>query len=184
MAIVLTDFDKIWASTSPLTPYSFSDANYEEGWNFIGSTPPARQMWDSIQKFNDEKMKYIADNYMSVIGTVVSDSLASSISVVANTGTELCKVTLSAGVWVVTGHAYYSGLSVDKIYGITLSATSGAYQYAGDSSIALMTSTTGAFAMQTTRIVTMLADGDYYLNAYTNVNATVTNADMNAVRIK
>lgn len=71
MAIVLTDFDKIWSSTSPLTPYTFSNSNYQEGWNFIGSTPPARQMWDSIQKFNDEKMKYIVDNF----------SIASSSSV-------------------------------------------------------------------------------------------------------
>lgn len=57
------DFDKIWASTSPLTPYSFSESNYKEGWNFIGGTPPARQMWDSIQKQNDEKMQYLKDNY-------------------------------------------------------------------------------------------------------------------------
>ena len=57
------DFDKIWASTSPLTPYEFSDPNYSQGWNFVGSTPPARQMWDSIQKKNDEKFKYLRDNF-------------------------------------------------------------------------------------------------------------------------
>jgi len=55
------DFDKIWASTSPLTPYSFSESNYKEGWNFIGGTPPARQMWDAIQKNNDEKAKALND---------------------------------------------------------------------------------------------------------------------------
>lgn len=66
MAITLADFTKIWASTSPLTPYSFSDANYQEGWNFVGSTPPARQMWDFLQKNNDEKMKYIVDNYTTL----------------------------------------------------------------------------------------------------------------------
>lgn len=68
MAITLADFTKIWASTSPLTPYSFSDSNYQEGWNFIGSTPPARQMWDYIQKNNDEKMKYIVDNFLPLSG--------------------------------------------------------------------------------------------------------------------
>ena len=57
------DFDKIWASTSPLTPYEFSEPNYSQGWNFVGSTPPARQMWDSIQKKNDEKFKYLRDNF-------------------------------------------------------------------------------------------------------------------------
>ena len=66
------DFDKIWASTSPLTPYEFSEPNYSQGWNFVGSTPPARQMWDSIQKKNDEKFKYLRDNF----GTpnIVTDS--------------------------------------------------------------------------------------------------------------
>lgn len=72
MAITLADFTKIWASTSPLTPYSFSDANYRQGWNFVGSTPPARQMWDSIQKQNDEKMQLLADNTLKT--TVVTDS--------------------------------------------------------------------------------------------------------------
>ena len=72
MAITLTDFDKIWASTSPLTPYSFTDANYQQGWNFVGATPPARQMWDSIQKQNDEKMQLLAYNTLKT--TVVTNS--------------------------------------------------------------------------------------------------------------
>lgn len=63
MAITIDDFSKIWASTSPLTPYSFSDSNYQEGWNFVGNTPPSRQMWDFIQKQNDEKLKYLLDNF-------------------------------------------------------------------------------------------------------------------------
>ncbi len=75
MAITLADFTKIWASTSPLTPYSFSDPNYQEGWNFIGSTPPARQMWDSIQKQNDEKLKYIVDNFLPLSGGTMTGNL-------------------------------------------------------------------------------------------------------------
>lgn len=62
MAITTDDFNKIWASTSPLTPYSFSESQYKEGWNFIGSTPPSRQMWDFLQKNNDEKMQYLLNN--------------------------------------------------------------------------------------------------------------------------
>ena len=63
MPITWNDFDKIWAVSSPLTPYTFSDLNYAAGWNFIGSTPPARQMWDSLQKANDEKFKFLRDNF-------------------------------------------------------------------------------------------------------------------------
>lgn len=78
MAINITDFDKIWASTSPLTPYAFSDANYQQGWNFVGATPPARQMWDFLQKRNDEKTQWLYNNKLSLsggtmTGTIVAD---------------------------------------------------------------------------------------------------------------
>ena len=76
MAITTDDFNKIWASTSPLTPYSFSESQYKEGWNFIGSTPPSRQMWDFLQKNNDEKMQYLANNYLPLSGgTMTGDVL-------------------------------------------------------------------------------------------------------------
>lgn len=76
MAITLADFTKIWASTSPLTPYSFSESNYKEGWNFIGSTPPSRQMWDSIQNQNDERLKYIVDNFLPLAGGTMTGAIA------------------------------------------------------------------------------------------------------------
>ena len=79
MTVTKDDFEKVWASTSPLTPYAFSDAQYKEGWNFIGSTPPSRQMWDFLQKNNDEKMQYLLnhfDNYLPLSGgTLTGDVL-------------------------------------------------------------------------------------------------------------
>ena len=59
MAVNYTDFAKIWASASPLTPYSFTDANYTRGWDFVGSTPPSRQMWDAFMQHADEKLQYL-----------------------------------------------------------------------------------------------------------------------------
>ena len=64
MAFSTDDFNKVWASTSPLTPYEFSESNYKEGWNFIGATPPSRQMWDFLQKQNDEKAQWL---YLNVV---------------------------------------------------------------------------------------------------------------------
>lgn len=76
MAITIDDFSKIWASTSPLTPYAFSEDNYKQGWNFVGVTPPSRQMWDFLQKNNDEKMQYLANNYLPLSGgTLTGDVL-------------------------------------------------------------------------------------------------------------
>ena len=80
MAINLTDFDKIWASSSPLTPYSFSDANYEEGWNFVGATPPSRQMWDSFFKWSDEKQQYIVQNFLPLSGGTMVGTISTSYS--------------------------------------------------------------------------------------------------------
>jgi hypothetical protein len=62
MAVNYTDFDKVWASASPLTPYEFSENQYKEGWNFVGATPPSRQMWDAFMKHADEKLKYLYDH--------------------------------------------------------------------------------------------------------------------------
>lgn len=78
MAITIDDFSKIWASTSPLTPYEFSEDNYKSGWNFVGGTPPSRQMWDFLQKNNDEKMQYLANNYLPLSGGTMSGNLFGS----------------------------------------------------------------------------------------------------------
>ena len=79
MAFTIDDFNKIWASTSPLTPYEFSESNYKEGWYFIGGTPPSRQMWDFLQKNNDEKSQYLLNNFDNYLplsgGTLTGDVL-------------------------------------------------------------------------------------------------------------
>lgn len=53
------DFSKIWASTSPLTPFTFTDAQYNEGWDFVGSAPPTKNQFDAFFKLVDEKLNYL-----------------------------------------------------------------------------------------------------------------------------
>lgn len=62
MTVNKTDFDKIWASTSSVPEYTFSDTDYKNGWEFVGNLPPTRAMWDKLQKRNDEKMQYLMEN--------------------------------------------------------------------------------------------------------------------------
>ena len=53
------DFSKIWASNSPLPEYTFSDADYLTGWDFVGSAPPTKNEFDAWFKMVDEKLNYL-----------------------------------------------------------------------------------------------------------------------------
>jgi hypothetical protein len=70
------DFNKIWATNSPLTKYEFTDENYLTGWNFIGSIPPARSMFDTLQKSTDEKLKWLFDESATQKDITVDDNSA------------------------------------------------------------------------------------------------------------
>lgn len=56
------DFSKIWGSESPLNPYTFSDSDYLQGWNFLGAVPPDRRMFDEWQKQTDQKTQWLFAN--------------------------------------------------------------------------------------------------------------------------
>lgn len=170
MAITIDDFNKIWASTSPLTPYEFSESNYKEGWNFIGVTPPSRQMWDYLQKQNDEKAQWLYLNVVQGIPIGVVQAFAGND---VPDGWLLCdgsavSRTDYANLYSVIGDTYGAGDGsttfnlpnlVDKF--VEGSATSGTSKTAGLPNI------TGAFSVGSSlNIVTPLTD-----NAFTSASA-------------
>jgi hypothetical protein len=55
------DFSKVWASNSPLPEYTFSDADYLTGWDFVGSAPPTKNEFDAWFKMVDTKLKWLYD---------------------------------------------------------------------------------------------------------------------------
>lgn len=57
----MPDYEKIWGTNSSLTPHEFSDSEYLKGWESVGNTPPARQMFDALQQLNDQKAKDLND---------------------------------------------------------------------------------------------------------------------------
>ena len=115
MTVTKADFEKVWASTSPLTPYSFSESQYKEGWNFIGSTPPSRQMWDFLQKNNDEKMQYLANNYLPLNGGTMTGDV---FGVTPPNGDNSKKLATTAFVTAKAGN--YLPLSGGTMTGNTL----------------------------------------------------------------
>ena len=183
MAFSTADFQKIWASTSPLTPYEFSESNYKEGWNFIGSTPPARQMWDGIQKLNDEKTQYLYDT-TDPIGTVETDSISSSVSVTSGTVENITSISLDAGTWVVTGHIRFGSVTADKQYVCAIADANNTANTANDGATSVHSSGSQVIALQSTRIVALNATATIYLNAYATANCSVDAGIITAVRIK
>lgn len=53
------DFSKVWASNSPLPAYTFSDADYLTGWDFVGAAPPTKNEFDAWFKMVDEKLNWL-----------------------------------------------------------------------------------------------------------------------------
>lgn len=96
MAITPTDFEKIWSSNAITPAYTFDDADYLEGWDFVGNLPPTRAQWNAIQKRTDEKMKYVFDNFGAPLmaSTVAEMTLQNRVYVY--TGSE---VGYTAGHW-------------------------------------------------------------------------------------
>lgn len=53
------DFSKVWASNSPLPEYTFSDADYLTGWDFVGSAPPTKNEFDAWFRLVDQKLNWL-----------------------------------------------------------------------------------------------------------------------------
>lgn len=57
----MPDFSKIWATNSPLPTYTFTDADYLDGWDFIAAAPPTKNQFDAWFRATDEKLKWLYD---------------------------------------------------------------------------------------------------------------------------
>lgn len=53
------DFSKVWASNSPLPAYTFTDADYLTGWDFVGSAPPTKNEFDAWFSLVDTKLNWL-----------------------------------------------------------------------------------------------------------------------------
>lgn len=177
MAITLADFTKIWASTSPLTPYSFSDSNYQEGWNFIGATPPARQMWDSIQKNNDEKLKYIVDNFLPLSGgTLTGAVVGNPLTLTADDGNgNSADLVLNPN-----GSATWNGKEVERVHAYSISASTGYVRYTSGLQMVWGSIDVGTTAVDETYAVAFSAYPSVVATA--NSNATIYISANNSTR--
>lgn len=178
MAITLADFNKIWASTSPLTPYSFSEANYKRGWNFIGATPPARQMWDSYMKASDEKHQWLYNNKLSLSGGTMTGAIVSTANKFVRRSNDTGYLQLMGG----TEFAYGASLT---LMGIDHSAQPGQFMLrARDASTYkdLLGKPDGTLTWGGERVfrgtITTVTGGGYEINSVANIVKMWTRINM------
>lgn len=107
MAITPSDFSKIWASNADTPEYTFTEANYLKGWDFVGNLPPTRAQWNAIQKSTDEKMKYVFDNFGAPLTASTVAEMTMQNRVYVYTGSE---TGYTAGHWYYwNGSAWTDG---------------------------------------------------------------------------
>ena len=117
-------------------------------------------------------------------GTLITKSLASSVSLSASTAKTILSINLSAGTWVITGHCYFTNMTADKIYGISVTTNANSFGYSSDGSMAVHSAYVAVLSLQTTRILILSADTTVYLCGYATAATTANDADLRAVRIK
>ena len=116
-------------------------------------------------------------------GTMVTKSISSAVSLAQATAKTITSISLSAGTWVVTGHAHWSSTTADKGYSIQITNAANTLQYANDSAMAVHSANSGHLSLQTCRIWNLTATTTIYLCGYTTAASSVADADIKAVRI-
>ena len=120
MAITPSDFEKIWSTNASTPAYTFSDADYLEGWDFVGNLPPTRAMWNAIQKRTDEKMQYLTKNFGKPnVANTVAD-MTDKTKVYVYTGSE---VGYTAGDWYYWDGSAWTDGGVYNAVAITTDTT-------------------------------------------------------------
>jgi hypothetical protein len=115
------------------------------------------------------------------VGNIVSNSEGDK-SVPTNTSVTVTTVSLSKGVWVVTGHVMYDAVSGHN-YGAQV-VDSQYFTYAQDGAVSVAPGSNQPIALQPTRIFNLQSTTTINLNAYTaGGTATAKGNILTAVRI-
>lgn len=136
MAITPSDFSKIWASNADTPEYTFSEADYLKGWDFVGNLPPTRAMWNAMQKSTDEKMKYVFDNFGAPLTASTVAEMTLQNRVYVYTGSE---TGYTAGHWYYwngsawTDGGVYNSNTVQVDPTLTITGAAADAKAAGDS---------------------------------------------------
>ena len=118
---------------------------------------------------------------VSGIGDLVTSS--DTASVASSTGTSVCSVTLTKGVWLVSYAAMFASNSTGRRF-IDLSTTAGYATNQASNGESRTAVSGGATTLARCRVVNPSASVTYYLNAFHNAGAALSvDGDIQAIRI-
>ena len=162
----------------------FGKDNANAGWFSVQASTSTSNIKALVGK-PDGTLLWAGKNVLTdaTVGTVVTKSISSAVSLAQATAKTITSISLSAGTWVITGHAHWSSTTADKGYSIQITNTANSLQYAYDSAVVVHSANTGHLSLQTCRIWNLTATTTIYLCGYTTVASSVADADIKAVRV-
>ena len=122
----------------------------------------------------------------ATVGTVVSNSPASNVSVSSGSAKTITSVSLSAGTWLVTGHIYIqnANITADKFYAVGIGLYTNTLNQNDEGTMSTTPSIVTNVSLQTTKVLTLNATTTVYMCVLSTVNTSVNSASsMTAVRI-
>ena len=153
------DFQKIFASGAS-SQIDWTDDNYLKGWGYLGNVPPSYQSFDSLQRLNDLKFKYLYDEFMGI--ETNTEELISNHNENSEAHKTLFDKKLDKNGGTVTGNLNASG------YNITATKFIGNLQGKADSA------TNADLATKATQDSQGQAINTTYVKGITASNATLT----------
>ena len=103
------DFQKIFASGAS-SQIDWTDDNYLKGWGYLGNVPPSYQSFDSLQRLNDLKFKYLYDEFMGI--EINTEELISNHNENSEAHKTLFDKKLDKNGGTVTGNLNASGYNI------------------------------------------------------------------------
>lgn len=151
------------------------------------NTNPQSGQYLAIDGVATQKIDYstLKSSITSDIGTVVSGTPSSNVSIASATSTEVTSISLPAGTWLVEGFAHFSTHSNEAYHMIAITTSSdvtvpGRLQVASSAITRLSTSR----ILELTSTTTVYLYAQHGAGSTLTINSGINNTGLTAVRIK
>lgn len=117
-------------------------------------------------------------------GTTASTTQSGTLSLKAGTQKTIISVSLSAGTWLIYGHAKFDNPTSGKSYSIELSKTNNHLSFSDDTCQTVHASSSSDIGVSNAGYFAYTSTGTIYLTCYASQAATVSGSSIYAIRLK